>query len=125
MIAGPGEDAGNLVPIVDILKLHLLDRRTCDYHAVEFLVTHLLEVTIEHHHVLYGSVFRSVTLEFHKTDLHLQRCVRQQTDEVGLCSDLEWHEIQNHDFQWAYVLSGGAGIVHHEDVLALKQLDGW
>ena len=54
--ATPVEYLRDLVPVVHLLKLHVLHRRTRDYHTVEFLVLQFVEIAVEHHHVLYRGV---------------------------------------------------------------------
>lgn len=66
-----------------------------------------------------------MTLEFHEIDLKLQRRIGQQSHEVGLCSYLQRHQVENHDFKWTDFLAVSPALVHHKDILMLQQLDGW
>ena len=65
----PGEDVGELVPVAHLLVLQLFHRCSGDNHAVELLVSHLLKLAIEHHHVLYRGILGSMALELHETDI--------------------------------------------------------
>ena len=71
--ARPSEDIRYLIPVRHLLEFQLFHRCTRDDHTIKLLVAHLLEVAIEHHHVLYRRILRCVTAEFHKTHLQLQR----------------------------------------------------
>ena len=124
MRARPREDFGNLSPVADLLVLQLLDRSTRNNHAVVLLIAHLLEVTIEHHHVLDGRILGRMTLQLHEAHLQLQRGVRQETDKVCLCRYLQRHEVENDNLQRTDVLHVGTRIVHHEDILMLQQFYG-
>ena len=124
MSTSPSEDFLHLVPIADILELHLLDRSPRDNHAVELFLTQLFKVAIKHHHVLYGRILRRVTFQLHETNLQLQRRVGKQTDQVCLCRYLQRHEIEDNHPQGTNVLHVSPGVVHHKDVLVLQQLDG-
>ena len=102
----------------------MLHRSTGNDHAVELLIAHLGKVAVEHHHMLYRRVLRGMTLQFHETDLQLQRCIGQQTDQVCLGRDLQRHQVQNHDAQGTDVLGVCPGIVHDEYILLLQEIDG-
>ena len=65
-----------------------------------------------------------MTLQFHKTDLQLQRRIREQTDEVGLCGYLQGHQVQNGNLQGTDILGSSPRIVHHKDILILQNIDG-
>ena len=121
---GPLENVLHLVPIGDVLEVKCLDGRTGDNHAVIFLVAHLFEVAVEHHHMFDGRILRRMAAEFHETDFQLQRCIRQQTYQVGLCRNLQRHEVQDGNLQRTDVLIMGTRIVHHKDVLMLQQFYG-
>ena len=82
-----------------------------------------VEILIEHHHVLHGRVLGRMASEFHKADFHLQRCVREQTHEVGLRGYLQRHQIEHHDPQRTNFLTVGSRLVHVEDVLMLQNID--
>ncbi len=82
--AGPIEDAVDFPPIVYILIGNGLNGGSGDDHAIELMLHQQLRILVEHHHVLHGGILRRMALELHEIDLHLQRGVGQQTDEVGL-----------------------------------------
>ena len=93
MSVSPVENLRKLAPVGYVLEGHLLHRSPRDNHSVELFVPHLVEIAVEHHHVFYGSVLRSVALELHKTNLELQGSVREQPHEVGFGRYLQRHQI--------------------------------
>ena len=121
----PLEDGGNLLPVGHFLKGIVLYGCTGDNHTIKLLMFHLLEIAVEHHHVLYRSVLGRMALELHKTDVQLQWGVREHTHEIGLSSYLQGHEVEDSDAQRTDILCGGTGIVHHKDILFLQQLYRW
>ena len=74
--------------------------------------------------MLDGCVLRLVAFEFHKVDVYLQRSVRQQPYQVGFGCYLQWHEVENDNLQWPYVLRCCPRIVYYKDVLILENVDG-
>lgn len=120
--SGPVENLDYFVPVLYIFESHCLYRCSCNYHSIVVLAGYLVEVLIEHHHMLDGSVLRSMALEFHKHDVNLQRSVRQQSYEVGLRCNLQRHKIEDDNAQRAYVLLVGAVLIHDEDVLPLDDV---
>ena len=60
-------------PVIYFLERKLLDGCACDDHAVEILITHLIESLIELEKVLSGSIFRLVCLCEQKLDIDLDR----------------------------------------------------
>ena len=63
-------------------------------------------------------IFRGFDDEFY---LHLQRCVRENADEVGLGRNLDGHEVEDRDAERADILSARPRRVHHEYILLLQQ----
>ena len=83
------------VPIIHLLEIHLLYRRTGNDHTVVLIVPHLVEVGIKCLHVFYRRVLRSVALYLHKRYLHLKRSVREQTHQVCFCRNLQRHQVED------------------------------
>jgi hypothetical protein len=54
---GPLHNLAKLIPIVNLLKLHLLHRRACDDHTVKIAVAYLGELLIKGKEMLLGNVF--------------------------------------------------------------------
>ena len=123
MRACPVENVAQLVPIVHVFEVEVLDGCSCDDEAVELLVAHLLEVTIEGPHVFDRRVFAGVRLDLHEVNLELQRCVREESDEVRLRRDFEGHEVEYGDAEGSYVLRVRTFVAQHEDVLFPEELD--
>ena len=63
-----------------------------------------------------------MAFELHEVYSYLQRRVRQQSNEICLCRYFQRHEVQNHNFQWAYILCHGSRVVHYEDVFFLQDV---
>ena len=123
VLLGIVHDGAQLVPVVHILVVQVLDGRTGDDHAVEALVSYLVEALVEGLHVLRRGVGGVVGGGFQKGDLHLQRAVGQQPGQLGLGDDLGGHQVQNQDAQRADVLALGTLAVHDKDVLAAKLVE--
>ena len=119
---GPVHDARELVPIIHVLKVEQLNRRSGDDHAVEALVLDLVEGGVERVEVLLGHVLRLVAGRLQQAHLDLQRGVRQFAHDLRLGDDLRGHEVEQQHLQRANVLVHGAVLGHHEDVLALEHL---
>ena len=124
MGACPVENLSHLRPVGHILKLQRLDRSTRDNHAVILLALHLLEVAIEHHHVLYRRVLGRMTLQLHEVDFQLQRRIGQQADKVCLRRYLQRHQVEYRNAQGTDVLHVSTRIVHYKYVLLLQKFYG-
>src|SRR5690606_30095082 len=94
-----------------------------DDHAVEISILHFREGGVEGHQMLDGSVLGGVRREAKKLNLHLQRGVGEQSDQICLGGDLEWHQDQQQYFQGADILCGCTKIIHYKDVLYFQYLD--
>ena len=119
----PVEDGRHLAPVAHLLERHLLDRRSRDNHPVETFVAHQFEILVKGFHVLDGRILRRMAAQLHERQLNLERCVRQQTHEVGLCGDFQRHQVEHHDAQRTDVLPARTRMVENEDVLFLQQFD--
>ena len=58
-------------------------------------------------------------------NLHLQGCVGQETQEVGLRGYLQRHQIENGNAQGTNVLMLCSLVAQHKDVLFLEILYRW
>ena len=119
----PVENVAQLVPIVHVFEVEVLDGCSCDDEAVELLVSHLFEVAIEGSHVFDRCVFAGVSFDLHEVYLELQRCVREESDEVRLSRYFQWHEVEDSDSQGSDVLRIRSFVAQHEDVFLSEKLD--
>ena len=110
-------DRAELVPVIDLLVVHILHRRAGDDEPVEPLVAHLVKGFVKRLHVFGRGMGGAVGGRLQKGQLHLQRAVGQQPGQLGLGDDLGRHQVQNQDAQRADILGVGALAVHDKDVL--------
>ena len=61
-------------------------------------------------------------LDLHEVNLELQRCVREESDEVRLRRDFEGHEVEYGDAEGTDVLRVRTFVAQHEDVLFSEEL---
>ena len=69
----PVDDPAELVPVVDVLELHLLDRRAGDDEAVVVVVLERVEGVVELDQVVGAHVRRLMAAHAHEVAAHLQR----------------------------------------------------
>ena len=93
-------------------------------HAVELLVSHQLEVTIEGLQVLDGRILARVGLHLHEMDVQLQGSVGQETDEVRLRCNLQRHQVEYDNPERTDILAVGTFVAQHEDILVLQEVYG-
>ena len=124
MILGPVDDLAQLVPVVDLLERHLLDRRAGDDQAVVVVVPEVLERVVELDQVILGDVLRLVGRDAHEVDVHLQRRLGDQAQDLGLGLDLLGHEVEDRHAQGADVLLARGLLVQREDGLLVQRCLG-
>ena len=122
MGAGPVKNLLELIPVRNLLKLHLLQRGTGHNESVKLLVTHALKSLIEYLHMLYWGILGGMAAQFHQLELNLQRRVGEQTYQVCLCGNLDGHQVEHHNSQRTDVLTGGAAGIHDKDILPFENL---
>ena len=111
-----------LVPVVDVLELHLFHRRAGHDHAVVFFVADLVKRLIEREHVLRGGVPDFVGRRLQQLDVDLQRRVGKQAQELRFGFDLGRHQVENQNLQRADILRLRARFGHDENVFAFEPL---
>ena len=122
---GPVHDARELVPIIHVLKVEQLNRRSGDDHAVEALVLDLVEGGVERVEVLLGHVLRLVAGRLQQAHLDLQRGVRQFAHDLRLGDDLRGHEVEQQHFQGTDVLVHRTVLIHHKNIFTLQYFFCW
>src|SRR3989338_2168050 len=120
VMCGPFHHLPQLIPVVNLLKLQLLDRGPGDDEAVVFSLPYPAERRIEGAEMLLGSVPAFVRLRMQEVDLDLERAVGQPPEEMELCLLLLRHQVENHYLQGPDVLVDGPDFRHHEDVFLLE-----
>ena len=76
---GVVHDAAELVPVVDLLKLHVFNGSAGDYHAVKAFVLYIIKSFVELEHMLFGNVLYFMRGGLKQLCLDLNRRVAQQT----------------------------------------------
>ena len=122
----PVEDAGQFVPIGDVLELQVFDGRAGDDEPVEFLARgrDVGEGTVEGLHVLGGGVLRLVAGHPDQRQLDLKRRGSDQSGELGFGLDLLGHQVQQTDAQRADILKVGRTPAHDHDALVAQDAEG-
>ena len=68
-------------------------------------------------------ILRRMTLQFHEGDIHLQGCIRQQTDQVRLCRNLQGHQVEDDNLQRTNILRMRPAVIHNEDILVFEDIN--
>ena len=116
----PVHHGGKLLPIVNLFKRHILNRRTGDNHAVEALIPELVEGFVKSLQVSRGDMAADVAGHLHQSDINLQRRVAEQTQKLILRFNLGGHQVDNHDFERTNVLCDSALVRHDKDIFAFQ-----
>lgn len=95
----PLHNFAELLPVIHLFKRKVSTRRSSDNQAVvpvsPYLVKHLVKVQ----QMLGADVLGRVCGRLEQVDLHLQRRVTQQTQQLSLCGDFCGHNIQDQNPQ--------------------------
>ena len=123
VVLRPFHDLAQLLPVVDLLKGNLLHGSARDDQTVKGLVPDLVKGLVEGGEVVRRCIFGGVRRHLQQLDIHLQRTVAKQAQELGFGGDFGGHEVEDEDFQRTDVLSERDLIGHDKDVLTLQYLD--
>ena len=93
----PFHDFNQLVPVLDLLERHQLDRCAGDDKTVVFLVANVVKGLVERQKMILGRVFGVIGLGLNEVDLDLNGRVGQAAQDLRLGHDLERHQIKNGD----------------------------
>ncbi len=118
----PFKNAAQLVPIVNLFKLHIFNGSTCNHHAVKAFALYIFKDLVKLEHMLFGNIFRFMRSGLEQLRLDLNRRIAQQTQYLRLCLDLRRHQIENEYFQRAYVLRHSPFLGHNENIFIFQQL---
>ena len=124
VVLRPVHDVGHLVPILDLFELHLLDGRARDDDAVELLArAHgLLESEVELAQVRLRGVGGAIGRRLEQSDLHLERRVGYEAEQLQLRLFLVGHEVEQTDGERAYLLRASPALRHDEYILLFERL---
>ncbi len=123
VLRGPIHDFAELVPVVHVLKGHLLDGRAGDDEAVVVVDLEGLEGVVELHQVV-GGVRGLVGGDAHEVHAHLQRRLGDEAQDLRLGLDLGGHEVEQADVERANLLLAGHVFLKREDALLLQNALG-
>ena len=107
-------------PIVNLLKLHLFNRRTRYDHAVKIFILIMIEGLIKCRQMLLGNILRFVSCRVHKIKLNLERRVTEKTGKLCFGIYFCGHEIEKKDAERTDILRDRTVFRHHKYVFLLK-----
>jgi hypothetical protein len=120
----PVDDPAELVPVVNVLEVHLLHRRTRDDKTVVVLVGKRVKRVVELHEVVLRDVRGLMRGDAHEVAAHLQRRLGDEAQNLGLGLDLGGHEVENCHPQRADLLALCDLFFESEDALLVQDLLG-
>ena len=120
VLLGPVDDLAELLPVVHVLKGHLLHGRTGDDEAVIVLVAEAVEGVVELHQMVLRDVRGRVGRDAHEVAAHLQRRLGDEAQELRLGLDLGGHEVEDDDPKRADLLGGSDLLLEGEDSLGVQ-----
>ena len=88
---GPVHDLGNFLPVINLFKLHLLYRCSCNDHSIKLLIFQFRKSLIKFVQMTPGSVFRLMGLHCHKAYVNLQRSIGKRAKKLKLGFLFQWH----------------------------------
>lgn len=120
----PVNDLAELVPVVDVLKRHVLHGGAGHNEAVIELVAEGVESVVELNQVVGAHVGGLVAGDAHEVAAHLQRGLGDEAQDLGLGLHLLGHEVQDGDAQRADLLGLGDLLLQGKDALLVQNLLG-
>src|SRR3989338_5246563 len=112
-----------LIPVVHLIKFHLLDRSARDDEPVVFVMAYPAEGGVESAKMLLGGVPALVRLRVKKIDFELDGAVGEPPQKMKLGLFLLRHQVEDRDAKRPDVLMLRPASRHHEDVLLRKMGD--
>lgn len=120
----PVNDLAELVPVVDVLKRHVLHGGAGHNEAVIELVAEGVESVVELNQVVGAHVGGLVAGDAHEVAAHLQRRLGDEAQNLGLGLHLGGHEVQDGHAQRADLLGLGDLLLQGKDALLVQDLLG-
>ena len=121
---GPIQDGLELVPIVHLFERQVLHRRTGDHESVVIVVAERVKRLVELDQMVGADVGGLVRGGLHEVDLHLQRGLGDQAEQLGLRLDLLGHEVEDHQLERADTLTFRLGFLQREDAFRIEYGSG-
>ena len=87
----PVHDLGNFLPVINLFKLHLLHRCSCNDHSIKLLIFQFRKSLIKFVQMTPGSIFRLMGLNCHKAYINLQRSIGKRAKKLKLGFLFQWH----------------------------------
>ena len=120
----PIENPLELLPVIDLLERHMLHRGARHHKTVVIVVLQRVKRLVELHQVIGRHMRRLVGGGLHEVDLHLQRALGDEPEQLCLGLDLLRHKIQDHQFERADALTLRLGLLQSEDALRIEDISG-
>ncbi len=109
-----------LIPVLNLFKIKLLHRRSCNDKAVKLFIFYIAESIVKLFQMLARGVSAFIGLCLKKNRFYLQRRVSQQPHKLCLCRDLCRHKVENSYPQRPYILVKCPVFSHCKDIFAVK-----
>ena len=113
----PLHDRADLLPVVHIFKCQMLYRSTCDNAAIVILILNFGKSPIKCGKMILRRVLADMTGYMQKFNIHLQRRVAEQPQELTFRFNFFRHQIQHQHSQRANVLMSRTVAVHDKNIL--------
>ena len=112
-----------LIPIGNFLKWHLFNRSACDNHAIVVPHFQIIKILIESFDMFGWRVLMSMSFYLHPVYLHLKGSIAQQTDQVCFSRNLQGHQIQHDNMEWAKTIRCSTHRVDYRNMFILQQFN--
>ena len=117
----PFHYAAEFVPIFNLFKRHLFNRRARYYQAVVLVVLNIFKMLVKRNHVFRRRVFGCVRSGLQKLHINLKRRVAEQTRKLRFRGYLGRHKVEKKYFKRTYILRCGAGLGHNKDIFFMQR----
>ncbi len=119
---GPVHDLAKLRPVFHLLKGNLFHRRAGYDKSIKVFLPDIVQSHVKLIQVGSIRMGSGMAGHFHKSNLRLNREIRQHPQDIQLGVLLQRHEIQNRNPQRANLLCLGAGLIHHKYIFRLQYM---
>jgi hypothetical protein len=118
----PLHDFLQFLPIVHFLEGQPFYRCSGNDHAVKGLFLDLGKGLVKSQHVLLRRVLGCMIFRMQQHDIHLQSCITNQPQDLGLGHNLGRHQIQDYNFEGPDVLRHGTAFSHNKYIFTAEHL---
>ena len=119
----PLHHPAQLLPVIDLLKGHLLHRSAGYDKSVVIFILYVIKGFVKGYHVLPGGMLGHSAADGDKLHVDLQRGIAQQTCKLRFGSNFGGHQIQNKNAQRTDILSCRALVVHNKNIFICQNPD--